>query len=198
MCLHQRPRGQSFGRKFSLGNSSLWQKDGEYATLAQEGSSLSKSESLFLDALKTLENKINAFCRGEGESYSSLRDILREIMTRKVGIFREADGLHQALETVQALKERQKKVCLRNRNLIFNQELINALDLEVQLDLAEVVVQSAFARKESRGSHFRIDFPQRDDTHWLRHTLAWRTKDGPKLEYKDVTITHYPPQERRY
>jgi len=66
------------------------------------------------------------------------------------------------------------------------------------LDLAEVIVEGALARKESRGSHFRVDHPNRDDEHWLRHTLAFETPDGPRLEYKDVTITSYPPKERTY
>jgi succinate dehydrogenase / fumarate reductase flavoprotein subunit len=64
--------------------------------------------------------------------------------------------------------------------------------------LAEVIVEGALARRESRGSHFRTDYPRRDDDHWLRHTLAYKTTDGPRLEYQEVTITNYPPKERTY
>jgi succinate dehydrogenase / fumarate reductase flavoprotein subunit len=76
--------------------------------------------------------------------------------------------------------------------------MIQVLELEGMLSVAEVIIEGALARKESRGSHFRLDHPERDDTNWLRHTLAFMTPDGPRLEYKDVTITSYPPKERTY
>jgi succinate dehydrogenase / fumarate reductase flavoprotein subunit len=66
------------------------------------------------------------------------------------------------------------------------------------LHLAEVIVEGALERKESRGSHFRVDYPVRDDEHWLRHTLAYQTEERVKLDYKGVTITTYPPKERIY
>jgi succinate dehydrogenase / fumarate reductase flavoprotein subunit len=66
------------------------------------------------------------------------------------------------------------------------------------LDLAEVIVEGALARKESRGSHFRLDYPERDDRNWLRHTLGFKTPEGVKLDYKEVTVTSYPPMERKY
>jgi succinate dehydrogenase/fumarate reductase flavoprotein subunit len=62
----------------------------------------------------------------------------------------------------------------------------------------DAIVEGALVRKESRGSHFRVDFPNRDDEHWLRHTLAFKTPEGAKLDYKEVTITSYPPKERTY
>jgi succinate dehydrogenase / fumarate reductase flavoprotein subunit len=66
------------------------------------------------------------------------------------------------------------------------------------LDLAEVIVEGALAREESRGSHFRGDYLRRDDAHWLRHTLAYKTPEGLRFDYKEVTITSYPPKERTY
>lgn len=66
------------------------------------------------------------------------------------------------------------------------------------LHLAEVIVEGALARKESRGSHFRTDYPNRDDEHWFRHTLAFKIPEGVRLDYKEVTITSYPPKERTY
>ena len=82
--------------------------------------------------------------------------------------------------------------------MAFNYEFIQYLELEGMLHLAEVIVEGALARKESRGSHFRMDHPNRDDEHWLRHTMAYKTPEGPKLDHKEVTITSYPPKERTY
>jgi succinate dehydrogenase / fumarate reductase flavoprotein subunit len=81
---------------------------------------------------------------------------------------------------------------------VFNTELIAALELGSLLDLAEVIVKGAFAREESRGAHFRKDFPKRNDELWLKHTLAYYREEGSRLEYAPVNITRYPPKERTY
>jgi succinate dehydrogenase / fumarate reductase flavoprotein subunit len=119
-------------------------------------------------------------------------------MTSHVGIFRKESELSAAREKIRELEERFKKITLKQRGLAFNYELIQVLELEAMLHVAEVIVAGALARKESRGSHYRVDYPARDDEHWFRHTLAFHTPDGPRLDYKDVTITHYPPKERTY
>jgi len=75
---------------------------------------------------------------------------------------------------------------------------VSVLELENLLDIAEVTAVSALAREETRGAHARTDFPKRDDAAWLKHTLAVRTDDGPRLHYKPVTITRWPPAERKY
>lgn len=90
------------------------------------------------------------------------------------------------------------RIGLKQKDLAFNHEVIQYWDLEGMLHLAEAMVEGALARKESRGSHFRVDYPNRDDEHWLRHTLAFKTPEGIKLGYKEVTITSYPPKERTY
>ncbi|MEM3074081.1 MAG: hypothetical protein QXK20_05005 [Nitrososphaerales archaeon] len=82
--------------------------------------------------------------------------------------------------------------------MFFNLGLVNALELDFMLDLAEVTAFSALNRRESRGAHSRIDYPKRNDTDWLKHTLAYHTPDGPKLEYMPVTITKWKPVERKY
>jgi len=87
---------------------------------------------------------------------------------------------------------------VEQKDIAFNYEIIQYLELEGMLHIAEVIVEGALPRKESRGSHFRLDCPHRDDEHWLRHTMAYRAPEGPKLEYKEVTITKYPPKERTY
>ncbi|MCW4052992.1 MAG: succinate dehydrogenase/fumarate reductase flavoprotein subunit, partial [Candidatus Bathyarchaeota archaeon] len=80
----------------------------------------------------------------------------------------------------------------------YNTGLVGALQLDFTLDLAEVTIASALARTESRGAHSRRDCPKRDDENWLKHTLAYYTEAGPRLEYAPVTITKWPPTARKY
>jgi len=80
----------------------------------------------------------------------------------------------------------------------FNLALADALVTEGMLDVALAVAAGALARTESRGAHYRTDYPRRDDENWLRHTLAFYTPEGPRLEYSPVTITRWPPAERKY
>ena len=132
--------------------------------------------------------------RKEGEHISPLRDELGTVMNENMGIFRNPDGMKKTIEKIQELKKRYQRVILQDKGKVFNTELINALELGSLLDLAEIIVTGAMKREESRGSHYRRDYPKRDDARWLRHTLASFTEDGPRLEYKPVTITRFPPK----
>ena len=96
------------------------------------------------------------------------------------------------------LRDRFADIYLDDSSKSFNTELSAALELEFMLDLAEAVAHSARARTESRGSHQRTDFPQRDNENFLRHTLAYRTDGKPRIDYLDVVITRWPPGERIY
>jgi len=127
-----------------------------------------------------------------------IRDEMRRVMHEKVWIFRKADELKSALQTIQGLKERFKHIRVEDRGRSFNTDLVAVLQLDFMLDLAEVTVASALARRESRGAHSRLDYPQRDDEKWLKHTLAYYTQEGPRLEYSPVTITQWPPVARTY
>ena len=129
---------------------------------------------------------------------SRLRDQMKSLMTSHVGIFRTQSDLQIARDKMRELKNRARMVGSKQKSLPFNYDLMSYLELEGMLELAQVIVEGALARKESRGSHYRVDYPARDDDHWLRHTLAYRSTDGPRLEYKDVTITDYAPKERSY
>jgi succinate dehydrogenase / fumarate reductase flavoprotein subunit len=119
-------------------------------------------------------------------------------MTYQVGIFRKESDLQMAKGKIKELKKRLLNVGIKQKGFAFNYEFIQYWELEGMLDLAEVIVEGALARKESRGSHFRVDYPNRDDEHWLRHTLADKTPEGPRLDYKEVTIISYRPKERTY
>jgi succinate dehydrogenase / fumarate reductase flavoprotein subunit len=85
-----------------------------------------------------------------------------------------------------------------NRGPRFNTDLLETLELESLLHLAETIVVSALARQESRGAHYREDFPERDDTQWLKHTLVQKTDTGPRLFYKPVRVTRFEPKPRVY
>jgi len=158
-----------------------------------------KDEGIMKDALKRDEDKINEFLRSSGkEKHSEIKMDLNNIMDDKVGIFREKRSLEKALEGVRELKDRFKNIKILNRERRLNQELINIMELEGNLDIAEVIVMGALAREESRGSQSRTDFPKRDDENWLKHTLAYYTPDGIKIEYTSVDVSMYEPKERKY
>jgi succinate dehydrogenase / fumarate reductase flavoprotein subunit len=81
---------------------------------------------------------------------------------------------------------------------VYNTDLTEAIELGFLLDCAETTVTSALARQESRGAHYREDFPDRDDPNWLKHTLAFKDDGGVRLDYKPVSITTFEPKERKY
>jgi len=132
------------------------------------------------------------------ERVPAIRDEMRRIMNEKVWIFRRDDELKGALKEIRQLKKRFNGIRVEDKGKLFNTELVAALQLDFTLDLAEVTVASALARTESRGAHYRLDYPKRDDENWLKHTLAYYAKEGPKLEYIPVTITKWPPAVRAY
>ena len=127
-----------------------------------------------------------------------IRDTMRRIMNEKVGVFRRQDELENALKEIRQLKKQFKDITIEDRNKSFNTELIGALQLDFTLDLAEVTITGALARTESRGAHSRLDYQKRDDDNWLKHSLAYFTKEGPRLEYIPVAITRWPPTKRAY
>jgi len=127
-----------------------------------------------------------------------LRRELRAAMDRHVGVYRSGPALMRALAEIHALKERFRRVTVTDKSRVYNANLVGALELENLLELAEVAAASALAREETRGAHARTDFPRRDDAQWLKHTLATASPEGPRLDYKPVTITRWPPVERRY
>ncbi|MEM3731000.1 MAG: succinate dehydrogenase/fumarate reductase flavoprotein subunit [Candidatus Bathyarchaeia archaeon] len=135
----------------------------------------------------------------EGEErVPAIRDQMRRIMNTKVWIFRKGEELKSALKEIRQLKQKFKKIKVEDKGKRFNTGLTSALQLDFMLELAEVTIVSALARTESRGAHTRLDYPKRDDANWLKHTLAYYTKEGPKLEYIPVTITKWQPAARTY
>ncbi|HMK08548.1 MAG TPA: succinate dehydrogenase/fumarate reductase flavoprotein subunit, partial [Anaerolineales bacterium] len=117
-------------------------------------------------------------------------------------VFRDGEGLARARQTAESLRRRFRQTKVRDASRVFNTDLMDALETSHLLDFSEVIVAGALARSESRGAHYRTDFPKRDDEAWLQHTLAFRQGEGepPRLEYRPVRINweKYPPQERKY
>jgi succinate dehydrogenase / fumarate reductase flavoprotein subunit len=139
--------------------------------------------------------------RGEGESIDALRAELKKAMEDYCGVFRTEEILRQGLEKVTEIEGRLKNVRLKDQSKIFNTARIEAMELENLVDIALATVASALARTESRGAHSRIDYPQRDDVHWLKHSLY--TKDTRQVDFKPVrikplTVDPFPPKERVY
>ncbi|MSQ09519.1 MAG: FAD-binding protein [Dehalococcoidia bacterium] len=127
-----------------------------------------------------------------------LRMELGDTMNQHVAVFRDEAGLKTAVAKVKELKQRYQGIGLQNKGKVFNTNLLSALELENMLDVAEVITESALYRKESRGAQFRTDYPERNDAEWLKHTLAFQTDSGPRLDALEVTITKWQPQKRTY
>ena len=139
------------------------------------------------------------FLRADGrEKIADIREEMQKAMESGCGIYRDRATMEGACQALRKLRERFAHISLADKDAVFNTELIAALELECTLDIAETVARSALTREESRGSHTRTDFPKRDDARFLKHSLAYRTPDGPRIEYLPVTITRWPPEERKY
>lgn len=134
----------------------------------------------------------------DGEKIWAIKSDLGNLMGSHVGVFRYREKLAEAEKVIQQLKHRYQDIFIQDKGKVFNTELITALELGSILDLAEVIVKGALAREESRGAHFRSDFPKRNDEAWLKHTLAYYREETPRLDYAPVAITKYPPKERSY
>ena len=145
--------------------------------------------------------------RGDGsENMAAIRKELQDSMDRNAQVYRTDESLAEVTELIERLRGRYKNIRVQDKGKRYNTDLLEAVELGFLLDLAEVVVYSARSRKESRGGHFREDFPTRDDANYLVHTMAYLTGDPNsvdagehiRLGTKPVVITNYPPMERKY
>jgi succinate dehydrogenase / fumarate reductase flavoprotein subunit len=144
-------------------------------------------------------SEINKLLHSEGaERVSVIREEMKKVMMDKCSVFRDCSGLQEALDKVRELKNRCLHLGLTYRGRNFNYELEEALELGNMLKTAEAIVFSALQREESRGAHFRNDFPERNDAAWLKHTLVFKSAEGLMAQYKPVIITRFEPKERKY
>jgi succinate dehydrogenase / fumarate reductase flavoprotein subunit len=136
----------------------------------------------------------------EGERPAVIRAELQETMFTKCGVYRTEELLTECRDEVAVLRERARNLLVDDKGSRYNTDLGEAFELNFLLDCAEATVGSALARRESRGGHAREDFPDRDDTEWLKHTFIARDPTGGDLAltYKPVTITKFEPKARTY
>jgi succinate dehydrogenase / fumarate reductase flavoprotein subunit len=169
----------------------------EYAQKADFVELPEDPESLVVEQIERLRSSTGT------ERVSTLRRELQECMDANVMVFRTEQTIKTAVEKIGELRARYKNVAIQDKGRRFNTDLLEAVELGNLLDLAEVMAVSALARKESRGGHYREDFPNRDDVNFMRHTMAYREvgDDGAesiRLDYKPVVQTRYQPMERKY
>ena len=138
---------------------------------------------------------------GEGESVADLRRELQTTMEEYCGVFRTEEVLKQGMDKILQLEQRMVNVRLHDHSKVFNTARIEAMELENLIEIGIATVASALAREESRGAHSRMDYPERDDARWLKHSLFF--KQGLRMDYKPVTlkplsVDSFPPKERVY
>ncbi len=149
--------------------------------------------------LQSVEDRIAGLLNGKGkEKTDRLRQGMQSLMMECGSVFRDEMGLKKGIEEIRSLKEDYKTIEIIDRGKGFNYELMEAIELGHQLDLSEVILLSALHRQESRGAHFRMDFPKRDDQNFLNHTFVFQTSKGLEVRYKPVRITRFQPEARVY
>jgi succinate dehydrogenase / fumarate reductase, flavoprotein subunit len=169
----------------------------EYASTAEYVDIPEDAQTQTLDMIAGLMNSTGT------ERVGQIRKEMQDTMDMNAQVYRTEETLKTALVDVQLLKDRFKNVSIQDKGLRYNTDLLEAVELGFLLDLAEVLVTSALARKESRGGHAREDYPNRDDVNFMRHTMAYRQvdangNDAVRIDYKPVNITRYQPMERKY
>ena len=177
--------GKIAGREASNFVSGLEQKDG--------------NEKHMLDEAVAEKAKVDSWLsRSGGKMAHHLLNDLKIVMSDKAGIFRTKKQLEEALEAIREIREDYGRAFISGKCLRYSQAIVNLIEFGYMADITEVITLGALLREETRGSHFRRDFPKRDDAGWLKHTLI-SLKDGkPEVSYRDVQITKYQPQERKY
>jgi succinate dehydrogenase/fumarate reductase flavoprotein subunit len=170
------------------------EKVGEYTSSAKPPDKSYVGE----EAFKMRENLQTLILHEGGDSPASIRETMGQTMDVLVGVYRKSDALEAALKMIRELKERFKNVSVGQSDDKFNFALIRTLELENMLDLAEVITMGALMRRESRGAHWRLDYPKRDDKNFLKHSLFTMVDDYIKTELIDVNLGKFDVKERTY
>ena len=189
--------GNRLGANSLLDTIVFGRRSGEAAAIySREKRDRSIPESRLLqdeDHLKEIMDRSD-----NGDTPAKIRLDMGTTMNDYVAVFRTTEGMETAREKLRSLNDRYQRVPVQDKGRVFNTNVIFAIELGFMLDCAETIVVSALERKESRGAHFRLEYPERDDENWLKHITVRHTPDGPRLEYTPVTITQWQPQIRSY
>jgi fumarate reductase flavoprotein subunit len=216
--------GQAYGLKnlYSLGESACWDLHGfnrlggnslaetvvagkiigEKIAEYTQDVALNVSSALVEEHLGIQQSRIDKFLSGDSgtENVYELRTEMEQLLNDNVHVFRNAEHLEKAVAGLKEVHERAQYIGLRGARSAASPELAAALRLPGMIKLALTIASGALNRTESRGSHFRDDYPKRDDENWLKRTLAYWPEGAkaPTLDYESVTITESPPGDRGY
>jgi succinate dehydrogenase / fumarate reductase flavoprotein subunit len=158
-----------------------------------------QGEAAIMKCLRETKERIDGLLARNGpENHADIRNEMKETMFLKVGIFRSKSLMEEAHAKIKELKERYRNITIQNKGKSYNLDLIRALELEGMLDVAEAMTVGALKREESRGAHSRLDFKERDDLKFLKHTIATYSPSGPVITYSPVDVSKYKPEARRY
>jgi len=166
------------------------------AEWARANTTIDVPQSAVSDAEREVKELLD---RSDGERPWQIRDELGASMLENFGVFRREHQMAKQIEIVDGLRERYRSVVVEDKGNVFNNDLTQAIELGYMLELAACMLQAGIARKESRGAHSRPDdYPERDDENFLKHSITRWNGDGPELTYKEVRMTRWTPQERKY
>ncbi|MEC4817224.1 MAG: succinate dehydrogenase/fumarate reductase flavoprotein subunit [Scytonema sp. PMC 1069.18] len=127
-----------------------------------------------------------------------IRQSFQDCMTQYCGVFRTQELMREGLTKIQALQQQSSQIYLDDKGSCWNTEIIEALELRSLMIVGRMILESAINRQESRGAHFREDYPERDDANFLKHTMAYYSPAGIDVQYRPVSISMFQPQERKY
>jgi succinate dehydrogenase / fumarate reductase flavoprotein subunit len=149
--------------------------------------------------LQTATGRIKSLLNRSGDiRIASLRQEFQDCMTEHCGVFRDQETMETGLVKIRELKQKYDRIYLDDKGNCWNTELIEALELKNIIIVGELILASALNRKESRGSHAREDYSDRNDHNFLQHTLASITDDRVEINYMPVVVNMFEPQERKY
>jgi len=152
-----------------------------------------------MEAMDSVREDVEGVLSGRGQERApEIRADLQRLMMQMCSVFRNEGGLGELVGALGSLRERAGKVSLADRGRLFNTELLEAVELRHLITLGEAVARSALHRTESRGAHYREDFPRRDDGSWLKHTFIFKRDGGFDFRHRPVTVTRFQPEERKY
>jgi succinate dehydrogenase / fumarate reductase flavoprotein subunit len=151
------------------------------------------------DRLDKVEGEIDALIkRSHDEKASEIRTEFQRVMMDKCSVFRNENDLKSLIDDINHLRKRTGRIGIKDKSKTFNTELLEAIEMKHFMNLGEAIALSALQRQESRGAHYRDDFPNRDDENWQKHTFAFKNEKGIEFKYKPVAITRFKPEERKY